>query len=155
MEFSLALREPSQRYIPPEIKIPPPLNGTLKFRGTYPSIEFIESLVNVQGGIHFRSLEMGDARKAPLQMLIDACPDTIESITFWTGYREYLRFHSPSHIRAYTPHKRKLYRTSGNVLPSKGSGSHWRVESKRTTASKLTCPEFFRASYPHPSPSSS
>ena len=92
MQFSLALHKPSQPYTPPEIKIPPPLNGTLRFRGTYPSIEFIKSLVNIQGGIHFRSVEMGDARKVPLQMVIDACSDTVESITFWTGYREYYGF---------------------------------------------------------------
>ncbi|KAF9650458.1 hypothetical protein BDM02DRAFT_3185306 [Thelephora ganbajun] len=90
-QFSLARHNSSQPYTPPKIMTPPPLNGTLRFRGTYPSIEFIQSLLKVPGGIHFRSVEMGDTRKVPLQMIIDACSSTIESITFWTGYREYLK----------------------------------------------------------------
>lgn len=88
MQFSLARRKPSQPYTLLETTPHPPLNGTLRFRGTYPSIEFIKSLVNVPGGIHFRSVEMGDAREVPLQMIIDACPNTVELVTFRTGYRE-------------------------------------------------------------------
>ena len=40
--------------------------------GTYSSIGFIQSLVNFTGGIRFRSVEIGDARGIPLQMIIDA-----------------------------------------------------------------------------------
>lgn len=98
VQFSLTRHKPAQPYTPPEIKIPPPLNGALRFRGTYPSLEFIQSLINVPGGIHFRSVEMGDARRVPLQTVIDACSNTLESITFWTGYRERPRFHIASHI---------------------------------------------------------
>ena len=96
MQFSLARHNPSQSCTSPQIQTPP-LNGSLRFRGTYPSIEFIQSLVNVPGGIHFRSVEMGDARKFPLQTIIDACSNTVESITFWTGYRECLRFRGASY----------------------------------------------------------
>ena len=97
VQFSLARHKPAQPHTTQQIKIPPPLNGALRFRGTYPSLEFIQSLINIPGGIHFRSVEMGDARTVPLQTVIDACSNDIESITFWTGYRECLRFHIASH----------------------------------------------------------
>lgn len=147
VQLPLARHGPSKSYTPPKIKIPPPLNGTLKFRLSYPSIEFIQSLVNVPGGIHFRSIEMGDAKEIQLQMIIDACSNTVESIT-WTGCRERSLFCDASYTYTYSPHKWRLYRTSSGVMASKGSGLRWRVEF--TTTSRLTSPEFFRTSCPHP-----
>jgi len=149
MQFSLARHRSSQPYTSPETKAPPPLNGALRFRGTYPSIEFIQSLVNVPGGIHFRSIEMEDARGIPLQTIIDACSNTVESVTFWTGYRECLPFRGVSYTCAYSSDKWRLYRTFGSVPASKGSGLRWRVEY--TTTPRLTSPKFFRTSCPHPS----
>ena len=146
VQFPIARHRPSKSYTPPKIKVPPPLNGTLRFRRTYPSIEIIQSLVNVPGGIHFRSIEMGDAREIPLQTIIDACSNTVESITFWTGYRECSLFCDASYTCTYSPHKWRFYRTSSGVMASKGSGLHWQVEC--ATTSRLTFPEFFRTSCP-------
>ena len=123
IESSLANPKPSRPYALPEPTTLPPLNGTLGFRGTYPSMNFLRSLMSVRGGIHFRSVEMGDARAIPFQETIDACSNTIETITFITSHREYLRFCATSYTRAYPTRKRGLYRTSGSVLFSKSSGS--------------------------------
>lgn len=146
-QFPLARHRPSKSYVPPKIKVPPPLNGTLRFRLSYPSIEFIQSLVNVPGGVHFRSIEMGDAKEIQLQTIINACSNTVESIT-WTGCRECSLFCDASYTCAYSPHKWSLYRTSSGVTASKGSGLRWRVEC--TTTSWLIFPECFRISCPHP-----
>ena len=89
-KFSSARRKRYQRYNPPEITTPPPLNGTLRLRAIYPSVKFIRPLLRFPGGFHFRSIEKEDAREVPLQMVLDACSKTIESITFGAGHREYL-----------------------------------------------------------------
>ena len=42
----------------PEITAPSPLNRTLTVRGDPPSFSFIQSLANMPGGVHFRSIAM-------------------------------------------------------------------------------------------------
>jgi hypothetical protein len=114
---------PPRPYVPPELTISPPLNRTLKFWGTYPSNKFIRSLARAPGGIHFRSVEVGDIGMISIQVLIDACSKTIETITFSAGLRESLRFCAISYTRTYPVCKRELCRTSKSVLFSKGSRS--------------------------------
>lgn len=83
-------RRPCQSFTPPDITTSPPLDGILWLRIAYPTISFLQSTVNITGGIHFRSVEMAKVRKAPLQVILDACSNTLESITFGSGIREYL-----------------------------------------------------------------
>ena len=108
---------------PSNVTTPPPLDGTLEFRDTYPTISFIRSIANAPGGIYFRSVEMQEVREAPLQVIVDACSNTLESITFGTSFREYPRFRIVSRTGTYPVHKRKLTQISGIVLFSNGSGS--------------------------------
>jgi hypothetical protein len=154
-EFLQADCRPPQPYIPPELTISPPLNGTLRFWGTYSSDNFIRSLASAPGGIHFRSVEVGDVGMISFQALIDACSKTIETITFTTRFRESLRFCAISYTRTYPVRKREVYRTSESVMFSKNSRSPSQTELLRTTSSKFTCPESFHALYLHPSLASS
>ena len=85
---TFAGRRSYQPFAPPDVTTPPPLDGTLGFRITYPTISFIRSITNIPGGIHFRSVEMEKVRTAPLQAILDACSNTLESITFESGLRE-------------------------------------------------------------------
>jgi len=144
-------RKPRQSFTPPGITTPPPLDGTLGFRVNYPSTSFVRSATSIPGGIHFRSVEMKKVREAPLQVILDACSKTLESITFRSGLREYLRFRAVSRTGTYPSHKRELNQISGIVLFSNGSGSSLQTKLSRTKSSKFTCPGFLRLSYPHPS----
>jgi hypothetical protein len=105
-EFSQPDYRLPRSYIPPELTISPPLNGTLKLLGTYSSNNFIRSLVSAPGGIHFRSVEVEDVGMIWFQALIDACSKTVETITFTTRFRESLRFYAISYTRTYPVHKR-------------------------------------------------
>ena len=144
-------RKPCQPFTPTEVSTPPPLDGTLRFRVNYPTITFTRSTANIPGGIHFRSVEMHRVRGAPLQVILNACSNTLESITFERGFREYPQFRTPTRTGIYPTHKRRLDQISGIVLLSNGSGSSSQTKVSRTKSSKITCPGFSRLSYPHPS----
>ena len=122
-EYSQPEYRPPRPHVPLELTISPPLNGSLKFLGTCPSNNLIQSLVTSPGGIHFHSVEVEDAEMISFQALIDACSKTIETITFSTRLRESLRFCAISYTRTYPVHKGELYQTSESVIFSKGSRS--------------------------------
>ena len=148
----LKRHQPPQPYVPPEITTPPPLNGTLKFQGACPSVQLIQSLMNVPGGIHFRSIKIARVDDTSLQAIIDACSKSVELIAFATIFREYLRSCTVSGTHLVP--KQVLCQTSGSVQFLKGSGSLWQAKFLRTTSSKFTYPRSFRPSYLHPSPPS-
>ena len=107
-EFLQPYCRPPRPYVPPELTISPPLNGSLRLWGTYPSNTFIRSITNTPDGIHFRSVEVRDASAISFhlfQALIDACSKTVETITFSTGFRESSRFCAISYTRTYPVRK--------------------------------------------------
>jgi len=126
--IKFAGRKPHQPFTPPDITTPPPLDGTLGFRVDYPSTSLVRSAASIPGGIHFRSVEMKEVRRGPLQVILNACSSTLESITFGSGLSEYPRFRAVSRTGTYPSHKRELNQISGIVLFSNGSGMVFRVE---------------------------
>lgn len=145
------LSGPIQPSTPPDTTTPPPLNGILRFRDTHPSATFIRSIVDIPGGIHFCSVEMGNVGEVSLQMVLNACSNTLESITFGSGLREYPQFRAVARTGTYPAHKRMLNRISGIVLFSNGLGLPSQAKLSRTKSSKFTSPGFLRPSNPHPS----
>ena len=89
----------------PEITTPPPLNGILRLPNVRLSTSLIQSLVNIPGGIHFRSIVIMDGAGVPLQAVIDACSSSVESITLGTILRERLRLCAAAYARAHLAHK--------------------------------------------------
>ena len=77
-DLSLTLSSPHCANVPPEWPVAhsPPLKGTLVLRGWMSAP--VRFLLEIPGGLHFRSIDVGGVDKAELDEILAACSSTLE-----------------------------------------------------------------------------
>ena len=103
-DLSLTLSSSHCAGVPPELSVEhsPPLKGTMVLRGWGSTTA--RFLLEIPGGLHFRSIDAGGMDKAELEEILVACSSTLEVFSVCTRARKFIQHYRTPRRRGITDH---------------------------------------------------